>query len=69
MATIDGLFEHSVDVGTDVEAGDLAGRIWPIDDSRAPAWSFGSPLVAPYLPGERCPWSRAATMFATWECP
>ena len=32
MATIDGLFEHSVDVGADVERGDLAGRIWPIDD-------------------------------------
>ena len=32
MATIDGLFEHAVDVGADVEAGDLAGRIWPNDD-------------------------------------
>ena len=32
MATIDGLFEHAVDVGADVERGDLAGRIWPIDD-------------------------------------
>ena len=32
MATIDGLFEHSVDVGAVVEAGDPAGRIWPIDD-------------------------------------
>jgi len=36
MATIDGLFEHSVDVGADVEAGDLAGRIWPIDDLARP---------------------------------
>jgi len=37
MATIDGLFEHSADVGADVEAGDPAGKIWPIDDlSRDP---------------------------------
>lgn len=37
MATIDGLFEHSVDVGADVGAGDLAGKIWPMDDlSRDP---------------------------------
>jgi predicted deacylase len=32
MARIDGLFEHAVDVGDDVEAGQLAGRIWPMDD-------------------------------------
>jgi predicted deacylase len=32
MATIDGLFEHSVEVGADVEAGSPAGTIWPIDD-------------------------------------
>jgi predicted deacylase len=32
MATIDGLFEHSADVGAGVEAGDPAGWIWPIDD-------------------------------------
>ena len=36
MAAIDGLFEHSVDVGASVEAGDLAGRIWPIDDLARP---------------------------------
>jgi predicted deacylase len=36
MATIDGLFEHSADVGAEVEAGDLAGRIWPIDDLTRP---------------------------------
>ena len=36
MATIDGLFEHSVEVGSDVEAGDPAGRIWPIDDLARP---------------------------------
>jgi predicted deacylase len=32
MATIDGLFEYAADVGADVEGGDLAGRIWPVDD-------------------------------------
>jgi len=36
MATIDGLFEHSVDLGALVEAGDLAGRIWPMDDLNRP---------------------------------
>ena len=36
MATIDGLFEHSADVGAEVQAGDLAGRIWPIDDLARP---------------------------------
>ena len=37
MATIDGLFEHSVDLGAVVEAGDLAGRIWPMDDLDRPS--------------------------------
>ena len=32
MATIDGLFEPAVDLGAEVKDGDLAGRIWPIDD-------------------------------------
>jgi predicted deacylase len=32
MATIDGLFEPTVDVGARVEAGDRAGTIWPVDD-------------------------------------
>ena len=32
MATIDGLFEPAVDLGAKVKDGDLAGRIWPIDD-------------------------------------
>jgi predicted deacylase len=32
MATIDGLFEHAAEVGASVKAGDLAGRIWPLDD-------------------------------------
>jgi len=36
MATIDGLFEHSVRLGALVEAGDLAGRIWPMDDLDRP---------------------------------
>lgn len=37
MATIDGLLEHVVDVGADVEQGQLAGRIWPLDNpSREP---------------------------------
>ena len=44
MATIDGLFEHAVDLGAEVEAGDLAGRIWPIDDLTRPcvALRFGA---------------------------
>lgn len=37
MATIDGLFESCVAPGQPVSAGDLAGRIWPMDDlSREP---------------------------------
>lgn len=37
MATSDGLLEHAVEVGVAVEQGQLAGRIWPIDDpSRTP---------------------------------
>ena len=37
MATIDGLFEHSVDLGANVAAGDLAGQIWPMDDLARPS--------------------------------
>lgn len=37
MSRIDGMFEHAVDVGVDVEAGQIAGRVWPMDDpARAP---------------------------------
>lgn len=36
MATIDGLFEPSVDLGASVQVGDLAGRIWPMDDLDRP---------------------------------
>lgn len=37
MATADGMFEHDVDVGAVVEQGQLAGRIWPMDDpARSP---------------------------------
>ena len=36
MASIDGLFEHSFDIGAKVEAGDVAGQVWPIDDLSRP---------------------------------
>jgi predicted deacylase len=36
MATIDGLFEHSADIGARVETGDIAGHVWPIDDLARP---------------------------------
>ena len=36
-APIGGMLEHFVEVGAEVEAGDTAGRIWPMDDiSREP---------------------------------
>lgn len=31
MATLDGMLEHAVEVGEEVEPGQLAGRIWPMD--------------------------------------
>lgn len=44
MAPIDGLFEAMVGVDATVAAGDVAGRIWPMDDlSRSPVpCSFGA---------------------------
>ncbi|CAN1559531.1 COG3608 Predicted deacylase [Rhabdaerophilaceae bacterium] len=32
MATMDGLFEPTVEIGDEVEVGEIAGRIWPMDD-------------------------------------
>lgn len=37
MAPIDGLAELDVDLGDQVEAGTIAGRIWPLDDPTRPA--------------------------------
>ncbi len=31
-SNIDGMFEHAVDVGDDVVAGQIAGQVWPMDD-------------------------------------
>ncbi len=36
MAPIDGLFEAFRDLGDDVPAGDVAGRLWPMDDLERP---------------------------------
>ncbi len=50
MAHIDGMLEHAVEVGAEVEAGQRAGRIWPMDDvSREPVdlkFSVGGVVLA-----------------------
>ncbi len=66
MATIDGLFEHSVDVGADVERGDWLAGSGRSTTLPGTASNFGSPPAERSLRGGRCPWSLAATMSATW---